>query len=71
MSKGHGRVMRQVLDAVRDEWTLVIHLAADLDRRTLGKRTIGRAEEAVRRACKRLADEDLVELGYLSMSTGV
>ena len=45
MSKGHGRVMRQVLDAVCDEWTLVIHLAADLDRRTLGKRTIGRARK--------------------------
>ncbi len=71
MSKGHGRVMRQVLDAVRDEWTLVIHLAADLDRRTLGKRTIGRARKRCVVPASGLADEDLVELGYLSMSTGV
>ena len=70
MSKGHGLVMRRVLQELTDdEWRPVMHLAADIEGVRDG-RTNHSAEESTRRACKRLEREGLVELGYMSMSTG-
>ena len=67
MSKGHGRVMRQILAHVTDEWRPVVHLAADIEGLDRAERP---SEEATRRACKRLAAQGLVELAYQAMKTG-
>ena len=60
--------MRRVLDGVTDEWQPVLALAATIDRNG------GSAEVSIgtscRRACKRLAETGLVELGYMSVGTG-
>jgi hypothetical protein len=65
--------MRHVLDTVTNEWQPVIHVAADHeeDPRYPGRRTRRSREESVRRACKRLAEQGIVELGYQSMLTGM
>lgn len=69
MSKGYGSVMRDVLARLSDgEWHVVIELPYDPE---VEYNTIDRAaEEATRRACKRLAAMGKVELAYQSMDLG-
>lgn len=55
--------MRRILASVADEWEPVVHLAADIYGQLDG-RVDRAAEEATRRACKRLAKQGLVEIGY-------
>jgi hypothetical protein len=69
MSRGHGNIMRRLLDGATDEWQSVVYLAADLEGQE-GGRVERRVEESYRRAAKRLASEGLLELAYQSMSTG-
>jgi hypothetical protein len=69
MSRGHGFLMRRVLDELTDEWQPVVYLAADIEGDRDG-RVDRSVEESTRRACKRLADQGLAELAYMSMSTG-
>ena len=64
MSRGHGAIQRQILEHVTDEWIDVGVLAMRL--RGHGD-WLERSElESCRRACKRLAAEGLLELGYLN-----
>jgi hypothetical protein len=63
MSRGHGSTQRKVLDAACDQWVAVVILAE----RISGGAPAPRATvESVRRACRRLADEGLLELDYVS-----
>ncbi|OAP43653.1 hypothetical protein [Sinorhizobium americanum] len=63
MSKGHGNVMRLVLAAITDEWQPVVYIAAAIHGEP-DVRVNRSAEESTRRACKRLAVQGVVELGY-------
>jgi hypothetical protein len=51
--------MRHVLDIVTDDWQPVIDLA-----------NTRAGQESIRRACKRLAAQGLVEIGYQRLGLG-
>ena len=58
----HGAVMRRILDLVGDDWVRVVYLAADVA--TVFHRVGRPTEESTRRACRRLAQMGLLEIGY-------
>jgi hypothetical protein len=62
MSKGLGKTQRAVLATITNEWRTVADVAAGVSGRPPSRATV----ESVRRACRRLADGDHVDLDYVS-----
>jgi hypothetical protein len=60
MSRGPGVIMAGVSVAVTDDWQTMPAIATAIGRQT-NRATI----ESVRRACKRLAEQGVIEIGYV------
>jgi hypothetical protein len=67
VSKGHGRIMLEVLSRIGPDWIEVIDLAGEIE----GAPEISRAAiETTRRAVKRLEREGRIEVAYRCMRSG-
>lgn len=55
-----------MLELANDEWQSIVQIGAT----PKGRRGIRAADGAARRACKRLAEQGHIELGYRSLKVG-